>query len=449
MRGRLAHRQGHACARREARTFPGETDRDVNAPPTATDRPRLPLAGLFVIALLAFALRVAVAAKFQGLAAPPDAASTPDQLDYEAFAWSLADGHGYALPDGTRTARRPPGTSVALLPVYWLRGRDFAAARIWFAALSAVACLGAGLLAGELFGRRAALLAALALALLPNHFYYAQHFLSEVPYGAVIALCCWFGVRTLKRLEAGSAWLLPALLTGLAFGAALLTRPQVAFAGPVVLLGALLSPPAQRGVRVRAVVVVGIASALLLLPWMARNQLLLGRPTLTTIGGFTFWGANNGVIAADPERVGSWMPVDTLVDAAHPLGDDEIANDAATWRYGREWLAANPGEIPRLLVMKLGRHFSAFRPTPNRAVYWSFAAGWLLVAPLVLLGLRRTWREARAGTLILLAPVASTLVTALVFYGSIRFRDADAALYVVPAAAAVAALLDRRRTRPA
>ncbi len=103
---------------RGARTTPGEALRDVNAAPIATDRRGLPLAGLFVIALLAFALRVAVAAKFQGLAAPPDAASNPDPLDYEAFAWSVADGHGYALADGTRTARRPPGTSVALLPVY-------------------------------------------------------------------------------------------------------------------------------------------------------------------------------------------------------------------------------------------------------------------------------------------------------------------------------------------
>ncbi len=434
---------------RGARTTPGEALRDVNAAPIATDRRGLPLAGLFVIALLAFALRVAVAAKFQGLAAPPDAASNPDQLDYEAFAWSVADGHGYALADGTRTARRPPGTSVALLPVYWLCGRDFAAARIWFAALSALSCLFSGLLAGELFGRRAALLAALAVALLPGHFYYAQQFLSEVPYGAIIALCCWLGVRTLRRLDGGGAWFVPALLTGLAFGAALLTRPQVAFAGPVVLLGALLSPAASRGARLQAVLVVGVASVLLLLPWVVRNQLVMGKPTLSTIGGFTFWGANNGVIAADPELVGSWMPVDTLIDAAHPLTDDEIANDAATWRYGREWLAAHPGEVPRLLAMKLRRHFSAFRTTPNRAVYWSFAAGWLLVAPLVLLGLPRAWRQARAGTLILLAPVVSTLLTALIFYGSIRFRDADAALYVVPAAAAAAALLDRLRPRAA
>lgn len=393
--------------------------------------------------MVAFALRVGVAAKFQGLAAPPDAESNPDQIDYESFAWSVADGHGYSLVDGTPTARRPPGTSVALLPIYWLFGRDWTAGRLWFAALSAASGLFASLIAARLFGQRAGVLAGLLVAFLPGHFYYAQHFLSEVPYGALIALSCWLGVLTLERADRGGAWFTAALATGLAFGGALLTRPQVAFAGGVVFLGALLSPPARRRNRLRAALVVGAASTLLLAPWLLRNQAVMGKATLSTIGGFTFWGANNGVIAADPNLAGSWMPVDTLIDAAHPLDGDEVANDAASWSYGSEWLRANPGAIPRLLAQKLMHHFSAFRTTSNRAVYWSFAAGWLLVAPLALLGLRRCWREARAATLLVLAPVASTLLTALVFYGSIRFRDADAALYALPAAAAAAALLER------
>lgn len=88
-----------------------------------------------------FALRVGVTAKFQGIGAPPDAESNPDQVEYENFAWRLASGHGYTKPDGTPTAIRPPGTSAALLPVYWLCGHDFFAARIWFATLSALSCL--------------------------------------------------------------------------------------------------------------------------------------------------------------------------------------------------------------------------------------------------------------------------------------------------------------------
>jgi 5,10-methenyltetrahydromethanopterin hydrogenase len=54
------------------------------------------------------------------------------------------------------------------------------------------------------------------------------------------------------------------------------------------------------------------------------------------------------------------------------------------------------------------------------------------------------WRARRAITVALLLPVVSTLVTAIVFYGLIRFRDADAPLYVVPAALALSRLLPAR-----
>lgn len=399
---------------------------------------------LIAIAVVAFALRVAVAAKFQGLSAPPDAESNPDQLDYELFAWRVANGEGYTLPDGTPTARRPPGTSMTLLPVYALFGRDWAAARLWFAALSAASCLLAGLLAGQLFGGAAALLAALAVAFLPGHFYYSMHFLSEVPYGFWIALTCWLGVRLLRRVDDGVRWRGAALLTGLCFGAALLTRPQVAFAGVLVAAGALLSPAARRGARLHAVALVGVASALLLVPWVVRNQQALGKATLSTIGGFTFWGANNAVLAADPELIGSWMPIDSLIDADHPLDGNELENDAACWRYGFEFLQSDRADLPRLLAMKVVRHYSAFRTTSNRAVYWSFAASWLVVGPLALLGALLCLVRRRAATWIVLAPVLSTLLTALIFYGSIRFRDADAALYVVPAAALLSGWLPAR-----
>lgn len=412
--------------------------------PSRAGGPRRFAMWLGLVALAAFVLRLAVAAHFQGLSAPPDADSNPDQVDYERFAWSLAQGRGYVLDDGTPSARRPPGTSMTLAPVYLLAGRDFAAGRIWFAAISAASALVAGLLARALFGAAAGLIAAALVAFLPNHFYYSMHFLSEVPYGLFIALACRLGVALVRRADAGARWLVPALACGLAFGAALLTRPQVAFAAPIALLGALCSPSPLRAARVRAAMVVGAAAALLLGPWVVRNQIVLGKATLSTIGGFTFWGANNAVIAADPARAGSWMPVDTLIDAHHPLDGDELENDAAAWRYGRDYLAAHAGEIPRLLLAKVGKHFTAFRATTNRAVYWAFALGWLAVGPLALLGALLCGRGARAGLVLLLAPVASTLVTALIFYGSIRFRDADAPLYVVPAAALLARLLPQR-----
>jgi hypothetical protein len=97
--------------------------------------------------------------------------------------------------------------------------------------------------------------------------------------------------------------------------------------------------------------------------------------------------------------------------------------------------------LPKLLAMKVVRHFSPFHPTSNRMVYWAFVMAWVATAPLLLFALVRHGARKRAELTILLLPCLSTLLTALIFYGSIRFRDADAPLFVVPAAAVVAAAL--------
>jgi 4-amino-4-deoxy-L-arabinose transferase-like glycosyltransferase len=391
---------------------------------------------LVAIVAGAFALRLGVAIRFQHLDAPPDASSNPDQVDYELFGWRLASGEGYTLASGLPTARRPPGTSFALLVPYVLFGHSHAAARTWFCLLSALTCGAAGLLAAEIFGTLAGLLAAAALALDPAHFYYSMHFLSEVPYALTITLTVLLAVRWVRAPS-----LRLAAAAGVLFGFSLLTRPQVFFAGPLALLLALAVPALRRPPRLEQLALAGVLAAAVVVPWVVRNESEVGRATLSTIGGFTFWGANNAVIASQPRNVGAWMPVDSLIDARHPLNGTEVENDLAAWRYGMEYLRTHAADVPRLLMMKVARHFSAFRPTPNRAVYWSFALAWIVTAPLLLAGIVLHGRSRRAELLLVLLPCVSTLLTALVFYGSIRFRDADVALFVTPAAAAVAAAI--------
>ena len=179
----------------------------------------------------------------------------------------------------------------------------------------------------------------------------------------------------------------------------------------------------------------------MVVPWLVRNEVAVGRATISTIGGFTFWGANNAVIASQPKNAGGWMPVDTLIDADHRLDGSEVENDRAAWRYGMEYVRGHLAAMPKLIAMKVVRHLSPFRATENVKVLWAFAIAWIATAPLLLLGGVREWSRRRAELTILLLPCLSTLLTALVFYGSIRFRDADVALFIVPAAAAVAAFV--------
>ncbi len=55
----------------------------------------------------------------------------------------------------------------------------------------------------------------------------------------------------------------------------------------------------------------------------------MGKPTVCAIaGGFTFWGSNNPIVAADPMITGYWIPTDRPVDAAHPFNGDEVHREA-------------------------------------------------------------------------------------------------------------------------
>lgn len=100
--------------------------------------PRRYRLALAIIAILAFTLRLAVAAAFQGLTAEPNFNAQPDQVDYEQLAFSLSADLGYSTPAGVPTASRPPETSFAIYPVYLVFGRSFGWARVWFCFLSAV-----------------------------------------------------------------------------------------------------------------------------------------------------------------------------------------------------------------------------------------------------------------------------------------------------------------------
>ncbi len=192
----------------------------------------------YYLAILAFAIaiRVGLAAVFVGLDAPPDAAANPDQLDYELFAWRMSQGEGFTLQDGTPTARRPPGTSLVLLPVYAVFGRNFAAGRLWFCLLSAATCLAVGWVGREAFGPLTGLIAATGLAAYPNHAYYAMHFLSEVPFSLLVVTASGASIRAFRD-ERSLSW---ATAAGLCWGLAGLVRPNILLVIPLLWLTPLL-----------------------------------------------------------------------------------------------------------------------------------------------------------------------------------------------------------------
>ena len=384
----------------------------------------------FGVFLLALVVRLVPTAVFVGLSAPPDGEAQPDQLDYELFAYQMAAGNGYSRSAGQPSAERAPGTSFALLPAYWLMGRNFAAGRVWFCVLSALTCVATAALGRQMFGAGVGLLAALGLAIFPNHWYYAMHFLSEGPFSLCIVLAV---SMTLFALRRGGTWRYA--FAGLLWGAAALIRPNILAGMPVLAALPLLVGRQHMLPRAAGLVVMAAGFAGVVCPWIVRNYVVLGHATTTTIGGQTFWGSHNELVLE--REPGGWIVPTMLTNEQHPWQGNEFVRSKLAWDYGLDFVRSHKAQLPYLEAMKLYRLATPFSGTSNKMVFWAFAIGWIVAGPLAAYGYAASAKHNWDAWVIASSLIVGTIITALVFYGLDRFRDVLAPIYLIYAAWAV------------
>ena len=390
--------------------------------------------------MIAFAFRLSLTMKFVGLNAPPDREAGFDQIDYEEFGWSMANGNGYTLADGTPTARRMPGTSLVMVPVYLLFGRSYWIARLCFCFYSAFTCVVLAWIGRSVVSERLGILAGFLLALYPNHAYYAMHFFSEAP-GGLFATLATLATLIAWRDSAGRGSI---ALAGLAWGSAALFRPNILLVLPVLGLMVVAGCFANRKLDwkgcYRLAVMFGIILCMLL-PIVIRNYGVMGLASLSTVNAPTLWGAHNHRTLT--EAPGDWIPMSRLVDDQHPLDDDEVKKTKQMWEYTKDFLREHPDSIPYLTMMKVARFLSPFSESKNRTVYWVFALSWLGVVPFFVVGLWNGMRKFPIESTIIIAPFLAMFLTTLLYYGSIRFRDSAAPSYMLFAAISVLPYLQK------
>lgn len=377
---------------------------------------------LAAIVLGAAVIRLGMTVAFVGLDAPPDISASPDQGEYDAILQQLAAGNGYAKANGEPTARRAPGTIFTLLPAYTVSGGSYAAVRLMLIALSAATCWLVGLTVARVFNQRAGLIAAALLALLPGHAYYAMHLLSEAPFGFWLALAVYLSVLAMHR---GRRWAPAYAVAGLCWGIAVLIKPQFLLLAPLAGLTACAVAWRRTAWRpVLAGVVCMAAAGVVVMPWYARNAVVLDAPGLSTIGGYGLWAGNNEIALNDPAWRGRAMPtsqVETALGVKLPEG--EAASDAQAKQYAVTFMREHRADMPRLRLWKLYRLVTPFQATDNRAVYWAQAVSWIALAPLLAVGIVIALRRRPIESLLWVGPMAVTLAVTLVFFAIIRYRD--------------------------
>ncbi len=333
---------------------------------------------LAVVLLLALAVRgTALGVAWHRLAEDPDGYWELATHLQEHGTFGYANRAGEIRP----TAYRPP-----LYPLLLAAGNLVPLSHAWVAALH----LGLGastVLLVYVAGCRwwdvgAGRIAALLIALDPILLNQSTLVMTET-LAAALVMGIWCSVALAHRAERGAGRRVAWTVAGIGLGLAVLSRPTFLVWGAalgVALLAApgqgAESPPHEQGRgwrrRLEAVALLGLAAAVVLMPWVLRNRSRFDRTLLTTThGGYTLWLGNNAEFY-DFLRTARWgdvwdsAEVDDLYNRIlERFAHDELAAD----RWARQQALDTIADQPRMFALACAfRVSSLWGLIPHRTV---------------------------------------------------------------------------------
>lgn len=371
-----------------------------------------------------------------------------DGLGYFTMARSLAE-TGVITDQFGQHSFFSPGYPLLLTPFFWLFGAGTPVAHFVNLGLAAVSTVLVWRLVQALGGSRlAALLGALGFAVWLPAVWNAADLAKEnlsTPLLLAFTLCC-------IRITQGRTDWRTAGLAGLAYGAGLLVGTSIILAGAAFAVALAIALHRTPAAGLRRLAVFGGAALLVLSPWLAASNAMIGRPVITTNGPFNLYIGNN------PAANGHFVSIrDTPIG---PVWHARIAvlGEAGTsdWLSGEVigWVKANPGTATALAVKKLGLFWAPNLPDGTDFAESRLLAGLRTVdlvqwaAILVLAGIalfrrdfdrRLRWTIAALVTGFWLIHGATYIIP--------RYRDPIMPVLIALAAMTAAAWLERRRAR--
>jgi hypothetical protein len=412
-----------------------------------SDQPRLISAsprwfglGLLVLVILGIAMRIAFAIVWQD--GKPLAG---DPMVFQQTAAYLAHGQGYVTPflgkgKPAATALHPPVFPVVLAVLDVLGLQSANAHRIALAFISSGGIVAMGFLGRRLMSPATGLLAAGIAAFSPVWVQPSGKVLSESVYLVVIPLMLLAALRCIEeptRLRFAAV--------GLMIGIAALTRSEAT--SLILLLGIPLVLFATRPWRERArfglMLLAGFA--LIVGPWLIRNDVELGGFTLSTDSGTTLAGAYSPA-AFDPNSplYGSSDLKMEAEDAAAVLVYEHPPDHAKRWteltlsnaesHIATTYARSHLSDLPGVVLAREGRLWGLY--ASGAQLQFDLAAdadgvrgfqlaaqylNWILI-PLTIVGGIVLYRRSRRDLVVVVAPIVAAALNAALTYGSTRYR---------------------------
>jgi 4-amino-4-deoxy-L-arabinose transferase-like glycosyltransferase len=401
---------------------------------------------LAALTALALAVRLVYA-----LAIVDDPTGVGDAILYHVIAHALADGHGYAnalFGEYAPTATHPPLYPLVLAGFFKLGLGSFNDQQAITCLMGTAAVALIGLLSRRLADPRAGLIAAGVAAVYPPLFVVDGSAIADALYVPLIAATLLLAYRLIDRPAPSVAVALGAVI-----GLATLTRSE----GILLLVLVVVPVAVIRGGhrRWRLLAACAAATAVVLAPWLLRNQLTLERfPLLSTNGALTapaancyetYFGPKIGFVGHGCALRSPCLRIKTEVPRSECLGRE-------AWSFVRD----HERRLPLVLLAREARTWQVYgiRNDISYSTVWGRPRGistaglvfYALLLPLAVVGglqLRR-----RGEPLVpLLAPFVLATAVAAMAFGFSRYRLAAEIPLVVLGAVAIDHLLSPPRAR--
>jgi 4-amino-4-deoxy-L-arabinose transferase-like glycosyltransferase len=280
-----------------------------------------------------------------------------DGAIYHRTAERIARGMGFVdtwnnLPPYKPTAFYPVGYPGLLGALYFVFGSSKWVAGALNVASSAIATATVSRMGHRAWGRGPAHIAGALFSFSPGAILYCSAYMTELVSAAVLGLALLSAIRYADT-GGRARW---AIVTGLLLGFGGLVRPPALLIAPIVAV--LARPPSTPWLlgTVRSLVLVGVSSCVVVLPWTARNCRQLDGCALVSLnGGSNLW------IGADPEAHGGYR--DIRIGEACLRVRGEVAKDRCFGRLAVERIKAHPLQWLALAPMKVG-HLLGYESTP-------------------------------------------------------------------------------------
>jgi 4-amino-4-deoxy-L-arabinose transferase-like glycosyltransferase len=358
-----------------------------------------------------------------------------DPQDYHRLAVSIAHGHGFGTSAlaaaGGPTAFRPPAYPLFLGAVYAVFGVHIDLARGLQAGVGVLTVVLLGLLALELFDRRAAWVVTGIAVLYPPLVLAGGALVSES-----IFLPIEIGALLLAvRVRHGKSGRLVAAAAGLLAGIATLTRPTGIILVAVVALLVWQGPRRWGVLALRVPAFVALAAVVVIVPWTLRNEARFHR--LLPIGdfdGYDLAGVYNDYVRHVHPFPAHFRTPNTPPDQAVLFRDkrlDEAQLSEALRSRALKYAKDNPSYVGTVMVSNLASLYDVYSLRYGRIVetslgYPAWTADVQMVAFFILVAcaiVGAFGRRARATPVVFwVVPIVGFTVATVFLLGTSRYR---------------------------